>query len=175
MIYTLIGIGHFRLYFYRLFEHKVNAKYSTICGADASFDDTASLLTYKSRVSTAISSSTVSGIIVEPVMMSGELIWWYIWINNEWCQPWIANKGGIFHWQQGYANLCQKLRGEKKDAATDDAVDFYIVENGCDKTLAKIEPEQKAASCTAEKCSVELWFDQFGFVVSGTTGTLPAL
>ena len=43
-----------------------------------------------------------------------------------------------------------------------------------DEELAKIEPEQKAASCTAEKCSVELWFDQFGFVGSGTTGTLPA-
>ena len=71
MIYTLIGIEHFRLYFYRLFEHKVNVESSTICGADASFD--ASLLTYKSRVSTAISSSTVSGIIVEPVMMSAEL------------------------------------------------------------------------------------------------------
>ena len=70
-----------------------------------------------------------------------------------------------------YVKSCE---AKKKDAATDDAVDFYIVENGCDKTLAKIEPEQKAASCTAEKCSVDLWFDQFGFVGSGTTGTLPA-
>ena len=52
------------------------------------------------------------------------------------------------------------VKSWKKDAATDDAVDFYTVENGCDNR----ENWTRTKSCfvlTAEKVlSVELWFDQ---------------
>ena len=57
------------------------------------------------------------------------------------------------------------VKSWKKDAATDDAVDFYTVENDCDNR----ENWTRTKSCfvlTAEKVlSVELWFDQ-GSVLS---------
>merc|ERR1711935_614628 len=174
---------------------------STICGADAVFDESAGVLTYKSRVSTTISSSSSGGILLNPVMTSTELTCKYAQsvdgsVNIKsiaaftgadviFVESFIMN-GDEFESVTTDVTLGAQMKvafsvsnkdmpiyvkncKAKKDAATANAVDFYIVENGCDKPIAQIEPKQKAASCTAEKCSVELWFEQFGFVVSGTT------
>ena len=214
IIYTLIGIGHSHLFYISFFVQLVNANNSTVCGADASYDNSASLLTYKSRVSTDISSSSIGGIVVKPAMASAELTCKYaqtvdgpvsissiasftgadvasetgsVGDDQITCEPFIMNGDTSESVTTGvtlgsqikvsflvgnkdmpiYVKSCQA----KKDANTDDSADFYIVENGCDKTLAQIKPEQKAASCDADTCSVELWFEQFGFVVTGTTGT----
>ena len=61
----------------------------------------------------------------------------------------------------------------KKSATTDNSVDFYLVESGCEKPktgiIAQIEPEQQSGSCDSGKCKVELLFNQFGFVADGAT------
>ena len=54
-------------------EINSNADQSKVCGADATYDSTNTILTYKAKVSTDIASSSFNRIVVKPVMKAIEL------------------------------------------------------------------------------------------------------
>ena len=61
----------------------------------------------------------------------------------------------------------------KKSSTTDNSVDFFLIESGCEKPktglIAQIDPQQQGGSCDSGKCKVELLFNQFGFVSDGAS------